>query len=259
MTTEEGLAQKVAALMNKAESSDFEAEREAFMEKAMELMRRHSLDEALVAQKRGEDGVPVEEPIVEVRLPLDGIYHHAWLDLGVKVSAANDCRNIKGGPTLDHKNGTLYVIGAQSKVMATELLFTSLMLQANRAMQAWWTEESGRHGVKYSGGTGFKMRREFLMGFARGVAPMLKKATEKATADFVRETGTSSETVALAVRDEKARVNDWIGEKYGRLSKGRGGRLAGGGYGASSAGQAAGARADTGRSGMTGARGAIGR
>jgi hypothetical protein len=50
--------EKVRALLAKAESSEFDAEAEAFTAKAQELMARHSIDHALLAMGRANVAEP---------------------------------------------------------------------------------------------------------------------------------------------------------------------------------------------------------
>jgi hypothetical protein len=124
-TADEPLLAKVRALLNKAESTTFEAEAATFTAKAQELMARHSLDAARLWDRAGRD----ERPIT-IRLPLDEPYIAAKSLLLQFVAVHSRCQSV-----YLERYAMAAVIGFAPDVAATELLFTSLLVQSHVALQ----------------------------------------------------------------------------------------------------------------------------
>jgi hypothetical protein len=115
---------KIRALLAKAESTSFDAEAEALSAKAQELMSRHAVDAAVARA----DGRRTEQPIVR-RIQVDDPYARAKSHLLNVVGGANGVRAV-GHDSL----GLVALVGYAADVDAVELLFTSLLVQATRAM-----------------------------------------------------------------------------------------------------------------------------
>ena len=116
---------KVRGLLAKAESTTFPEEAEALSAKAQELMARHAIDHALAAtalapEVPGGRRLPVEDPYADAKAMLVG-----------SVSRANRCQSVH---VVDLALVTL--LGFESDLVAVEMLFTSLLVQANRALLA---------------------------------------------------------------------------------------------------------------------------
>ena len=155
---------KVRGLLAKAESTTFAEEAEALSAKAQELMARHAIDQALaVAEARPE------RPGGR-RVPLDDPYEDAKSLLLGAVARANRCRAV-------HVLGLAHatVLGFEADLAAVELLFTSLLVQANRAMLA-----AGRSDRR-SRQRGF--RSSFLSAYANRVGQRLEASTADQVAD----------------------------------------------------------------------------
>jgi hypothetical protein len=253
------MAAKVAKLLEKAESTTPE-EAEALLDAATRLMTKYSLDRMLIDDLRGSARIG-PEPIVQIKLDCKGSYHHAWKQLAVDLGYALECRPILGQRYEGSKKIVqVYLVGAESDVAQAELLFASLSIQAQRAMGSWVQSNPDLFRGQ-SGMTKFKMKREFLISFAVAACSQVRLAKKATETDYVKEhasSGVTSDSLSLAVKDKRSRTQDFIDETYGRLGRSRGGRLSGGGGGSGTAGASAGARADVGRPGVGGARGAIG-
>ncbi|TNH30278.1 DUF2786 domain-containing protein, partial [Micromonospora orduensis] len=115
---------RVRALLAKAESTTFPAEAEALTGKAQELIARHSIDEALLAAGSTTGDLPGG-----VRLSTDPPYAGAKALLVQEVAAANRCEAVWSDDL-----GFTTVLGWPADLVAVELLYTSLLVQATAAM-----------------------------------------------------------------------------------------------------------------------------
>ncbi|MEU8218085.1 DUF2786 domain-containing protein [Micromonospora taraxaci] len=157
---------RVRALLAKAESTTFPAEAEALTAKAQELIARHSIDEALLAagSERGDQPGGV-------RLSTDSPYAGAKALLVQEVAAANRCEAVWSDDL-----GFTTVLGWPADLVAVELLYTSLLVQATAAMLR------GRAERRPGSGRRTKVWDEsFLNAFALRIGERLRTATEAAT------------------------------------------------------------------------------
>jgi hypothetical protein len=247
---QETYADKIAKLLAKAESTTPE-EAELLIAKAQELMQRYAIDQFMVDAARGVE----REEIMTTVFRYEGTYRQAHAQIAWEVLRANGCRGVyTDNPT--RRIYELEVVGFQSDVDRTRIVETSLQIQAQRALNAWWGSSPMHAALDRN--RKFNSRREFLFGFATGTQAALRTANASAqrSAQAAQKSG-PSDSVALVLRSRADRVDEWMDKSYGRLrSVNR--NYKSGGAGAGSAGRAAGARADVGQPGLKG-RGAIGR
>ncbi|MGW5556075.1 DUF2786 domain-containing protein [Micromonospora sp. NPDC003944] len=157
---------RVRALLAKAESTTFPAEAEALTGKAQELIARHSIDEALLAAGSERGDLPGG-----VRLGTDSPYAGAKALLVQEVAAANRCEAVWSDDL-----GFTTVLGWPADLVAVELLYTSLLVQATAAMLR------GRAERRPGAGRRTKVWDEsFLNAFALRIGERLRTATEAAT------------------------------------------------------------------------------
>jgi hypothetical protein len=180
---------RIRALLAKAEATDFPDEAEALSGKAQELMAKFSLDRALVdadpeldlPDDSGARRIWVETPYVSAKAQLVGA-----------VASANRCRAV----SMDQL-AVVTIVGAELDLQLTELLSTSLLVQANRAMLA---------AGKYFGGRGESrtrsFRQSFLMAYAQRIGERLQASTE-ATRATVPEAKADLLLPVLAKREEQ--------------------------------------------------------
>ncbi len=117
---------RVRALLAKAESTEFPDEAEALSAKAQELMSRYSLQQAVLDHDHGRTPTATGR-----RLWMDAPYAGAKVLLVQAVATANRCRTVwRENP------GFVTVVGPDTELDIVELLSTSLLVQANRAMLA---------------------------------------------------------------------------------------------------------------------------
>jgi Protein of unknown function (DUF2786) len=156
---------KVTALLAKAESTNFPDEAEALTGKAQELMTRHAIDQAHLDAQRGD-----RPRVGGRRVGIDDPYAGARFLLLAAVADANRCRAV-----WTKYWGFATVFGDESDLDAVELLYTSLLVQATRAMVA-------RPRPRGSGSTR-SFRQSFLVAFARRIGVRLHDAAEAVTAE----------------------------------------------------------------------------
>jgi hypothetical protein len=155
---------RIRALLAKAESTGFPEEAEALSAKAQHLMARHSIDEALIAA----GGAPGDGPGAR-RIGVDRPYEGAKALLLDAVAAANRCQAVWAADF-----GFSTVVGFETDLEAVELLYTSLLVQADHAL---------RRGTSRSR----DFRESFLIGYAGRIRERLAAAAhdaqEEASAD----------------------------------------------------------------------------
>ncbi|MFY1619058.1 DUF2786 domain-containing protein [Micromonospora sp. WMMD736] len=182
---------RVRALLAKAESTTFPAEAEALTAKAQELIARHSIDEALLAAGTERGDLPSG-----VRLGVETPYAGAKALLVQEVAAANRCEAIWSDDL-----GFTTVLGWPADLVAVELLYTSLLVQATAAMLR------GRAERRPGSGRRTKVWDEsFLNAFALRIGERLRAATDAATeAAGQTEAGADRLLPVLAERGEAVR------------------------------------------------------
>ncbi|MFT4189807.1 MAG: DUF2786 domain-containing protein [Aeromicrobium sp.] len=183
---------RVRKLLAKAESTDFDEEAAAFTAKAQELMTRHAIDEALL---HGSDST--DRPRM-VRIPIDAPYADVKSLLLVKVAEANRCRAI----FLTGRHMSC-VLGHAEDLSAVELLFTSLLVQAQRALA-----EAGR-GAPGGRTRSTSFRSSFLLSYADRIGERLAAGTAQA---FDSDDAASALPV---LRDRESQVDDFVQQVYG--------------------------------------------
>lgn len=157
---------RIRALLAKAEATGYPQEAEALTAKAQELMARHSIDEALLADRTHRGDVPGA-----CRIGVDAPYETAKAMLLDAVASANRCRAV-----WNSGYGFSTVVGFEPDLEAVELLHTSLLVQGTAAMTRAEAAQraAGRKRTK-------TFRQSFLMAYAHRIGERLAMATEQAT------------------------------------------------------------------------------
>lgn len=165
-SADEPMLGKVRSLLSKAESSEFPAESEALMSKAQELITRHSLERAVVEAAEG-----VTRPsVIARRCWLDDPYLPAKGLLLATVSAANRCRAVTSTDL-----GFVTVVGHPGDVDVSEVLFTSLLVQAIRQMSAGPSDARQQARSRRPA-----FRRSYLLAYASRIGARLAAADSAA-------------------------------------------------------------------------------
>ncbi|GAA4933329.1 uncharacterized protein DUF2786 [Actinomycetospora succinea] len=192
---------RVRGLLAKAESTEFPEEAEALSAKAQELMGRHALEQAVVA------GPGEAAPRAAARrLWIDPPYASAKSSLVHQVAGANRCRAVSLA-ALD----MVTVIGHAADLATVELLVTSLLVQADRAMLVADDGSVPRSRTR-------SFRHAFLLAYATRIGERLQAAAHEAQAHARAELGEGLLPV-LAARAEV--VERTVGELFPRLTRRR--------------------------------------
>jgi len=225
----------VRKLLAKADGAATPAEAEVYTAKAVELMARHGIDEALLGA-----AAPHRDEVATCRIPVADPYSAGKARLLAWTASALRCRAVlheAGGGRV----AAVTVLGFASDRARVELLYTSLLLQASaqlaRQRPAWVGESVAAY------------RRSWLHGFAVRVHQRLveaeARAAESAAAARASPSGgpSAGPSVALVLADRRARVDRAYAEEFPQIGRARRAQLSGSGY---AAGAHAGAQADLG-------------
>lgn len=180
---DEGVLGKVRALLAKAESTTFEAEADALVGKAHELMVRHAIDQALLDGRRADGGVCVR------RVFLEDPYQRAKFSLLAEVAHASTCQAL-----LSPSFGFATVFGHADDLDAVDLLFTSLLLQATAQL----VDARPAAGRRPAPSQVAAYRRSWLLAYAHRIGERLAASSATAVADAERHHGGSLAPVLVA-------------------------------------------------------------
>ncbi|MDI5963408.1 DUF2786 domain-containing protein [Streptantibioticus silvisoli] len=165
---------RIRALLAKAESTGFPEEAEALSAKAQQLMARHSIDEALLGADRPGGGPGTR------RIGVDRPYEGPKALLLDAVASANRCETVWSADF-----GFSTVVGHEPDLDAVELLYTSLLVQADHALHR-----------------GPSRRRDFRESFLIAYAARIRdRLTAAAGAEVAARDDTDALLPALAARD----------------------------------------------------------
>ena len=193
----------------------YPAEAEAYTAKAQELIARYSIDEALLDARAGAAAVV---PFAR-RIGVDHPYEGEKASLLDAVARANRCHAV-WSPEL----GFVTVFGFDADIDAVDLLHTSLLVQAHRAMA-----QSEPPGGKAGRARLKAFRQSFLVAFAVRIGERLAGAAEAALAEAARGAGDAGDVDAadllpvLASRDEQ--VRETMRRVFPRTVRARGSRV----------------------------------
>ncbi|MFI9505594.1 DUF2786 domain-containing protein [Nocardia sp. NPDC052566] len=165
---DEKVLSRVRGLLAKAESTSFPEEAEALSAKAQELMTKYALDRVLIDADTSVPDLPGAR-----RIWLDTPYVDAKALLVDVVSTANRCRAIFASAW-----GFMTVVGDESDLDAVELLTTSLLVQATRAMIA-----TGNQRARTADSRSRSYRKSFLIAYATRIGERLAEANTTTIAE----------------------------------------------------------------------------
>lgn len=207
--TDETILERVRKLLAKAEDrAATPAEAEAFSLKAEELMAKHSIDMAMIADIRLQDKVVMRT--IDLFTPhLDhqaSLLYNVAKALGVKGAYVSQ-RHLNpdwDGTASGKYVATLGLIGFETDVEWVETLFTSLAMQRVNALTAALREKN-RSSVDWKRNeNGRTFAKAFNFGFCKTVVARLN-ATRKTAVDTAQAAMPSGTSVALVLvsRDEQ--------------------------------------------------------
>ena len=164
-------------------------------------MTRHAIDAALVA---GRPGVATDAPIA-VRLPIDAPYADAKSLLLQIVAEASRCRSV-----FHSRVALSTVIGYAADVAAVEMVFTSLLVQAQSAMA-----DAARRAPAGTRTRSQSYRSAFLLSYTHRIGDRLAEINEAVYADVEAEQGSAFLPV---LRSRADAVEDLMAERFGDLT-----------------------------------------
>ena len=177
---------RIRALLAKAEATEYAEEAESFTGKAQELMARYAIDEALLAD-------PTERVDVRGRrIHLEDPYAAEKATLLHVCAQAQHCKAI-----LFLQVGMVTIIGPPTELDLTEMLFTSLLVQAVRAM----TQTAGRRHDRSP-----SFRRAFLVAYATGISERLQESNSRVESEIGAELVPVRARTTAAVDEEFERL-----------------------------------------------------
>jgi hypothetical protein len=189
---------KVRALLAKAEATTFADEAEALSAKAQELISKHSLEQLL--QHEADRATDAQPSTFYRRLWLDAPYVDAKANLVDQIAGANRCRAVYA-----QRVGYCTVIGSPFDLDAVDLMLTSLLAQAQRAML--------RHGSRNSGGRSRtrSFRQSFLVSFGIHIGQRLRQVAEESVA------ASGGSSLLPALRNHESEVDELTGIMFPAL------------------------------------------
>lgn len=208
---------KIRKLLALAEDpSATPAESAAFTEKAMALMARHGIDEALLSATADRPG-----RVANLRLVMPPPYARDKATLAASIAMALRCKPI----LLTRGNDiVLQIFGFESDVRNADALFSSLLVQAAHELVITPIPPH-EHPAAF--------RRSWWVGFAVAVNARLEQANREAEsrADQRHENraGGDSPSVALVLAHRADEIDEAVAEVYPTVQRGRERRLSGGG------------------------------
>nr|WP_202437784.1 DUF2786 domain-containing protein [Streptomyces sp. SID5910] len=180
---------RIRALLAKAEATGYPEEAEALSAKAQELMARHSVDEALLSAH-----APSPDASGACRIGVEPPYEQAKAVLLDAVADANHCRAV-----WNEAFGFSTVVGFETDLEAVELLYTSLLVQAETAMTR--AEAAQRAGGRKRTKT---FRQSFLAAYAHRAGTRLRAVAERTAA----ETGAADADLLPVLATREVAVTD---------------------------------------------------
>lgn len=197
---------KVRKLLATAESyaeQGFDDAATTFREQATGLLTRYQLDESLL-----DDGKPQTDEVGLRIFTCTGRFARRHHNLLNAVAHAMGCRTVlyRG-----HQESPTHVIGFERDLDATELLWTSLMVQAQSELSRAAVIAKAEMNGSWSKDI---FTKNFLDAYRRTIYNRLVKDRDAAVK--VIETETDSSLLPV-LRDRKARVDEFMDHSYGKL------------------------------------------
>ncbi len=189
---EDPVLRRVRKLLAKAESTSYDEEADTLTAKAHELMTKHAIDQAVLHASEPGD-VPCT-----IRVPIDAPYADAKSLLLQLVAGGQRSKAIflRG---LDLSS----VVGYAGDLRAVELIFTSLLVQAQHALTA---AGGGAHARTRTA----SYRSAFYLSYAHRIGERLQVVTDEVLA----EAGDGAHLPVLRAREDavEAAFEQWYGE-----------------------------------------------
>lgn len=230
---EETMMVKIKALIDKANSTDSQAEKDAFMMKAQELIHKNGLEMSRVmAVKGGRNNTGfMEENIIESRIK----YEESWdRELMKDVAKGNMCDII-----YNSSESQIYVIGLESNVKSVEMLIDfykkailNLAVEDAKRKKRLQMVLAGKDLQKKLIRIN-KEEKDNINDYLAGAVAGLNDALNKKEELFMSEDFGTNESTGLMITGRsiitanKDRIGDYIRRTYPNLGYFRGGGMGG--------------------------------
>lgn len=232
---------KLLALAEDPAATEHEAE--TYTAKATQLIADYGIDQALLAAS-----APGTDPVGDRVLTVDAPYAADKAELLATLAQRLRCRAVQRTRWVgDRRELSLHLFGHRSDIERTELLFTSLLLQAANGL-ARTRVPAHEHKAAF--------RRSWLAGFRMAIGERLEAAERRAHAESAPRFHARGTSAELVLADRSAEVSRALDEAYPVLRTARPRMLSGSG---APDGWAAGQRADLGERRVGGLRRTLGR
>lgn len=199
------IIERVRNLLAKAESTDFEAEAMAFTAKAQELMTRHAIDQAALGE--GNPGDRGEAPVA-ARVFVDAPYADAKSLLLQIIAGESRCRSV-----FHSRVDLSTVVGFADDLAAVQLMFTSLLVQAQAALNS--AARSAPPGTRTRSQS---FRSAFYLAYANRIGERLKESNRLVTDAATAELG---ESFLPVLADRVGEVDAVFDERFSDLVNSR--------------------------------------
>jgi Protein of unknown function (DUF2786) len=200
---------KVRKLLAKAEDKAATPEEsEIYTAKATQLISDYGIDQALLsAQDPGSDRVG------DRVLTMDAPYAADKAELLYDVATRLRCRAVlRTRRTVEGKELSVHLFGHESDLVRTDVLFTSLLMQAATSL-ARTPVPPREHKAAF--------RRSWLAGFRMAISRRLAETEERAQADAEERYRTAGTSAALVLADRSTQVADALRREYPNLATAR--------------------------------------
>lgn len=201
MATTEGYIDKIKALLAKAESTQYEDEANACYAKALDLMVKHGIDEAMLRANEGRaDNVIVKTWAIKAP------YSSAKRTLLAQIAIQGfGCQVISDGNSRAAER-TLYVVGFESDLESVGVLYVALQSQMMRSLGLAIRGKGSMNGKTFT--------NSFMVGYASRIGKLLTEQRKATVHDMTSEPG-----MGLAVIDRSAKIESHVADLWPNLRK----------------------------------------
>lgn len=204
----ESVLRRIRALLERAEHANTgEHEREAAMAKAADLMAAYGVQRTMLSATQGVDD-PIDATVIAMTDP----YSYEKAMLLIYIAIALHCKTHRWWR--GRKTTRVAIIGAASDRERIEMLYTSLLIQAQRGM---FRESSPYPDAAATKG----LRAAFLVGFGMRIGERLTEAEARAAQTYDEQRPAGSVGTELVLVDRAALVEQRYAELFPNATKGR--------------------------------------
>jgi hypothetical protein len=222
--TDHKYAQRIAALLKKAESTESDEEAQALSAKASALMIKYGIEQSTIDNARAASGKGRGD-ITSKTMWFPGSYRKGLVfgsyqiicamgTMEARQSSRKHVDYLRIADPIDDRMGLyLFIYGYESDLDNVVLLITSIHLQAMNAVRRWWKNDVNFKSF-CTAGEKRSMRRSYIEGFFVGASKKIKESKRR----VLSEAGGSAELVLLARRES---VDRWMAENLAPGKKAR--------------------------------------